>query len=144
MISKTLAIYGMGALPFMIGFAYVIYQQTDINGWTLLLERLGLPLIFLGGLLWMLWSATKAIAPFLKERIEQMTMFPENQFKLEREERIEKQARFEEIVAKISSDHNLTIKELSHQNANTQAALSGAISELAKQIELLARKVGEK
>lgn len=142
---KTLTTYGLGTVSLLIGAGYsiILEQGTDFDGWIALLERLGLPLIFLFGILWMFWKGAKAVAPFAKERIEQLTSFPEEQFKAEREERLQKQVRFEDIISRISSDHNQTIKEISQQNANTQATLAQAISDLARQIEVLAKQVGK-
>ena len=137
MIYRTLTVYGLGTGSLFAGLAYSLTNQvTDVDGTLQIVERLGIPALFLLGLLAMIWRGAKAIAPFLRDQVLTLTSIPTEQMRLEREERLTKQSRFEEITIRLSEDHNKTLREISKQNMESQSKLAEAIMELSKKFEI--------
>ena len=130
---RVLAIYGLGAGSMFVGLVYSLLPQSgDLETVLAIIERLGVPLVFLVGLLWVLWRGMKELLPFMKD---QFITSPRQQLSEEKQERRDSQKRFEEIVDKVSEKHNETILQINDQNNATLNKFSDALKDLTESLE---------
>lgn len=88
-----------------IGLVYSLPAQepvpTTAEFWATIVERLGVPLLFLVFLMWSIIKASQKVWPFLQKQIESLIALPKEQVENERRERKEQKELYEKSLAEL-------------------------------------------
>ena len=75
MLFRTLLTQGVGIVVLSLGLLNV-YLQSSSNEWIDIIERLGIPGVFLLGILYLMGKAGKTVWPFIKSEVERLISVP--------------------------------------------------------------------
>lgn len=112
-MSSGVYLYLASVIGSFIGLVYYMPAQetfpTTAEFWAALVERLGVPLIFLVFLMWSIVRAGQKVWPFLQKQVEVLISIPEQQLTSERMEKREQRALYEKSIDElVKSINNLT------------------------------------